>query len=286
MKTKSQLALQRRIKDGLLIGLGIASAAFGLESFLLPNNFIDGGVTGISLLISEVANVPLPVLIVVINIPFIVLGFRQISSTFAIKSFVAIFILAIVLSIFSFPIVTTDKLLISVFGGFFLGMGIGLSIRGGCVIDGTEILALAISKRTGRTIGDLILMINILIFGVAAFLLGLEVALYSILTYFSASKTLDFIINGIEEYIGVTIISEHHQEIKKCIIEQMGRGVTIYNGKKGFDNKEIDILYTIVTRLETNKLKNEIENIDADAFVIENPVNDTKGGMIKKKQFH
>ena len=286
MKTKSKLALQRRIKDGLLIGLGIASAAFGLESFLLPNNFIDGGVTGISLLISEVAKVPLPVLIVVINIPFIVLGFRQISSTFAIKSFVAIFALAIVLSIFSFPIVTTDKLLISVFGGFFLGMGIGLSIRGGCVIDGTEILALAISKRTGRTIGDLILMINIVIFGVAAFLLGLEVALYSILTYFSASKTLDFIINGIEEYIGVTIISEHHQEIKKCIIEQMGRGVTIYNGKKGFDNKEIDILYTIVTRLETNKLKNEIENIDADAFVIENPVNDTKGGMIKKKHFH
>ena len=286
MKTKSKLALQRRIKDGLLIGLGIASAAFGLESFLLPNNFIDGGVTGISLLISEVAKVPLPVLIVVINIPFIVLGFRQISSTFAIKSFVAIFALAIVLSIFSFPIVTTDKLLISVFGGFFLGMGIGLSIRGGCVIDGTEILALAISKRTGRTIGDLILMINIVIFGVAAFLLGLEVALYSILTYFSASKTLDFIINGIEEYIGVTIISEHHQEIKKCIIEQMGRGVTIYNGKKGYDNKEIDILYTIVTRLETNKLKNEIENIDADAFVIENPVNDTKGGMIKKKHFH
>ncbi len=286
MKTKSQLTLERRIKDSLLIGLGIASAAFGLESFLLPNNFIDGGVTGISLLICEVAYVPLPLLIVVINIPFIILGFRQISRTFAIKSFIAIATLAVVLSIFSFPIVTHDKLLISVFGGFFLGMGIGLNIRGGCVIDGTEILALAMSKRTGRTIGDLILLINILIFGVAAFLLGLEIALYSILTYFSASKTLDFIINGIEEYIGVTIISEHHQEIKQCIIEQIGRGVTIYKGKKGFDNKEIDILYTIVTRLETNKLKNEIENIDADAFVIENAVNDTKGGMIKKKYYH
>jgi uncharacterized membrane-anchored protein YitT (DUF2179 family) len=195
----------------------------------------------------------------------------------------AIILLSFIIHIVEFNAVTQDKLLISIFGGFFLGMGIGLSIRGGCVIDGTEILALGLSKISGRTIGDIILIINVIIFGIAAFLISVEVALYSILTYFSASKTLDFILHGIEEYVGVTIISEQHEEIKKCIIEKMGRGITIYKGKKGLENKEIDIVYTIVSRLETNKLKSEIEIIDPNAFVIEDPVNDTKGGMIKKK---
>lgn len=286
MKKNAKSEFLRVFKDIVLVLFGIASAAFGLEGFLLPNNFIDGGVTGISLLISELTKLPLAALIIIINVPFILLGFKQVSAKFAVKSLVAISVLAATLVIFTFPTVTNDKLLISVFGGFFIGMGIGLSIRGGCVIDGTEILAMAISKRSGRSISDLILMINVIIFGIAACLLGTEVALYSILTYFSASKTLDFVLHGLEEYIGVTIISDQHIEIKKCIIEQMGHGVTVYKGKKGFDDTEIDILYTIVSRLETNKLKAEIENIDAEAFVIEDPVNDTRGGMIKKKHLH
>ncbi|TAH24726.1 MAG: YitT family protein [Cytophagales bacterium] len=286
MKKIIKFDIVRNAKDLILIGVGIVSASFGLKGFLLPNNFIDGGVTGISLLISEVTSLPLSILILIVNIPFIIMGFKQVSAKFAIKSLLAITGLGIALAVLNYPTITNDKLLISVFGGFFLGMGIGLCIRGGCVIDGTEILAMAVSKKTGRTIGDIILIFNIVIFSVAIFLLSVEVALYAILTYFSASKTLDYILHGIEEYIGVTIISDHHQKIKKQIIEEMGRGVTIYKGKKGLNETEIDILYTIVSRLETNKLKEEINNIDPNAFVIEDPVNDTRGGMIKKKTYH
>ena len=274
----------RTIKDIILITSGIASAVLGLKGFLLPNKFIDGGVTGISLLLTEYLNIPLSLLIFICNVPFIILGFSQISKIFALKTFIGITGLALCVELINFPILTNDKLLISVFGGFFLGAGIGLSIRGGSVIDGTEILALTLSKKTSRTIGDIILIINIVIFSVAAFLLGVEAALYSILTYLSASKTADFIIHGIEEYTGVTIISEKSVDIKNAIINKLGRGVTIYKGKTGMDNRDIDILYTVVTRLETNKLKNEIDKIDSKAFVIEDAVNDTKGGMIKKKR--
>ena len=274
----------RTIKDIILITSGIASAVLGLKGFLLPNKFIDGGVTGISLLLTEYLNIPLSLLIFICNVPFIILGFSQISKIFALKTFIGITGLALCVELINFPILTNDKLLISVFGVFFLGAGIGLSIRGGSVIDGTEILALTLSKKTSRTIGDIILIINIVIFSVAAFLLGVEAALYSILTYLSASKTADFIIHGIEEYTGVTIISEKSVDIKNAIINKLGRGVTIYKGKTGMDNRDIDILYTVVTRLETNKLKNEIDKIDSKAFVIEDAVNDTKGGMIKKKR--
>jgi uncharacterized membrane-anchored protein YitT (DUF2179 family) len=276
----------RTFKDIILITSGILSAVLGLKGFLLPNKFIDGGVTGISLLLSEFTNVPLSLLIFICNLPFIYLGFSQISKIFALKTFMGITGLAICLALIQFPILTKDKLLISVFGGFFLGAGIGLSIRGGSVIDGTEILALTLSRKTSRTIGDIILIINIVIFGFAALLLGIESALYSILTYLAASKTADFIIHGIEEYTGITIISDKSEEIRLAIINQLGRGVTIYKGKTGMDRRDIDILYTVVTRLETNKLKNEIDKIDANAFVIEDAVNDTKGGMIKKKPLH
>lgn len=273
-------------KDIVLIMLGITSASFGLKGFLLPSGFIDGGVTGISLLLTEVTKLPLSVLILLINIPFIILGIKQVSLKFAIKSIIAISGLSIAVALVEFPVITHDKLLISVFGGFFLGMGIGLCIRGGCVIDGTEVLAMAASKKTGRTIGDIILIINVFIFSIAAVLLGPEIAMYAILTYFSASKTLDYILHGIEEYIGITIISDEHLRIKKSIIENMGRGVTIYKGKTGLGDIDIDILYTIISRLEINKLKEEINQIDPKAFVIENAVNDTRGGMIKKKLFN
>ena len=277
---------KRAFKDVILISSGILSAVLGLKGFLLPNRFIDGGVTGISLLLSEFTSIPLSLIIFICNLPFIYLGFSQISKTFALKSFLGITGLAVCLALIQFPILTNDKLLISVFGGFFLGAGIGLSIRGGSVIDGTEILALTLSKKTSRTLGDIILIINIVIFGFAAWLLSIESALYSILTYLAASKTADFIIHGIEEYTGITIISEKNAEIKKAIIDNLGRGVTIYKGKTGMDNRDIDILYTVVTRLETNKLKNEIDKIDEKAFVIEDAVNDTKGGMIKKRPLH
>ncbi|MBQ4819089.1 YitT family protein [Aquimarina sp. MMG016] len=274
-------------KDILFMTLGVFSAAFGLESFLLPNMFIDGGATGISLLISEITSIPLYILIVAINIPFIIMGLRVIGKRFAIRATIAISGLALTLFIFNFPEVTQDKLLVSVFGGFFLGAGIGLSIRGGGVLDGTEVLAIFMSKKLGSTVGDAITIINVIIFSAAAYLLSIETALYSMLTYLSASKTLDFVIEGIEEYTGVTIISEHNTEVRNMITHKMRRGVTIYQGKQGYGTNgnmnEVDIVYTVITRLEISKLNTEIEKIDPNAFVIMHSINDTRGGMIKKR---
>lgn len=277
----------RHVKDFILIVLGIFSAAFGFKGFLLTNHFIDGGATGISLLVSALTSMPLYLLLLIINIPFILLGYKIIGKAFAIKTALAISGLALVVATVSFPDVTKDNLLVAVFGGFFLGAGIGLSVRGGAVIDGTEVLAIFLSRKFGTTIGDIIIAINILIFSAAAYFLSVEIALYSMITYLAASKTLDFIIEGIEEYTGVTIISAYSDEIRRMIIQTMGRGVTVYNGKRGFgkqgESKDIEIVYSVVTRLELNKLNNEIQKIDSNAFVIMSSVKDTKGGMIKKR---
>lgn len=275
------------IKDGVLLTAGVFSAAFGLKGFLLTNHFIDGGATGISLLISALSPIPLYWLILLINLPFVVLGYKILGKTFALKTALSIAALSIILATVSFPNVTDDNLLVAVFGGFFLGAGIGLAVRGGGVIDGTEVLAIFLSRKFGTTLGDIIIGINVLIFSTAAYFLSIEIALYSMITYLAASKTLDFIVEGIDEYIGVTIITPHSEEIKKMIIEKMGRGFTIYNGKRGFGKKgastESDIVYTVITRLELNKLKTEIELIDHHAFVVMSSVKETRGGMIKKR---
>ncbi|WP_235884323.1 YitT family protein [Pedobacter hiemivivus] len=270
-----------------LITCGIVSACFGLKSFLLPSGFIDGGVTGISLLISNVTGLKLSYLIVIINIPFVILGYRQIGKVFAIKTSVAIIILAILLVIAPFKPITHDPLLIAFFGGLFLGGGIGLAMRGGCVIDGTEVLALYISKKSTLTVGNIILILNIVIFSFAAILLSIDTALYAILTYLSASNTVDYIVNGIEQYTGVTVISEKNVQIKKFIINQMKRGVTIYKGEGGYgEKKDIDILYTVVTKLEMGKLQTAIRQIDPDAFVIQQQIADIKGGVVKRPALH
>ncbi|MEP7254312.1 MAG: YitT family protein [Ferruginibacter sp.] len=282
-----KITVLRSLRDVLLIMMGITSAAFGLESFLLPINFIDGGATGISLLISEITGTPLYLLLILINIPFVFLGYKIIGRQFAIKTALAITGLALCVANFHFRVVTHDKLLVAVFGGFFLGAGIGLSVRGGAVIDGTEVLAIYLSKKFGTTIGDIIVFINLIIFSTAAYFLSIEAALYSMITYLSASKTLDFIIEGIEEYTSVTIISSHSEEIREMIINKMGRGVTLYNGKSGFgksgETRNVDIVFTVITRLELNKLKTELVKIDPNAFIVMSSVKDTKGGMIKKR---
>jgi len=275
------------IKDTFFISTGILSAAFGLESFLLPNRFIDGGVTGISLLITETTILPLYSLIIFVNLPFLLLGFKVIGKNFAIKTTIAILGLALTLAFIEFPEITKDKLLVSVFGGFFLGAGIGLSIRGGGVLDGTEVLALYLSKRLGTKIGDVMIAINLIIFLAAAYMLSIESALYSMLTYLAASKTLDFVVDGIEEYTGVTIISEASERIRMMITEKLGRGLTIYNARGGYGKNGIhndyEVIYTVITRLEISKLNNEITKIDPNAFVIMNSINDTRGGMVKKR---
>jgi uncharacterized membrane-anchored protein YitT (DUF2179 family) len=244
------------------------------------------------MLLTHITILPLSIFLLFINLPFIALGYNQIGKAFAIKSALAIAGLSICLTIINFPEVTSDKLLTAVFGGFFIGAGIGLAMRGGAVLDGTEVLAVIISKASPMfKVSDVILLLNILIFSAAALILSMELALYSILTYFAASKTIDFLVQGIEEYIGVTIISSHSDEIRLAIIERLGRGVTIYNGKRGYGKKgdrnaDTDIVFTVITRLEVGKLQTEINRIDADAFVIQHSINDTKGGMIKKRPLH
>ncbi len=282
-----KIIVKRQFKDAVLITMGIFSASFGFKGFLLTNNFIDGGATGISLLISALTDIPLALLIVCINIPFVILGYIVLGKGFAIKTALAISGLALCVATVHFPNVTNDNLLVAIFGGFFLGAGIGLAVRGGAVIDGTEVLAIYLSKKLGTTIGDIIILINVIIFSTAAYFLSIEIALYSMITYLAASKTLDFIVEGIDEYIGVTIISSHSDEIREMIIHVMGRGVTVYSGKRGYGKKgetrEVDIIYTVITRLELNKLNTEIQKIEPSAFVVMNSVKDTKGGMISKR---
>lgn len=287
----NSIIIRRHIKDAIFILLGVAMASIGLKGYILPNNFLDGGAMGVSLLLEMLTKIELSYLIILVNLPFIIIGAKQISIEFAIKSICAILALAILVHYVTLPDITHDKLLISIFGGFFLGAGIGLTIRGGAVIDGTEVLAITVSRKSSLTVGDFIAVFNILLFCSAIFLVGIETAMYSMLTYLSASKTVDFIINGIEEYLGVIIVSERAEEIKYHISRNLGRGVTAFKSDKGFGTRgefgeEGKVLFCVVTRLEVSKLLLEIEKIDATAFVVQHAIKDTKGGMIKKRPLH
>ncbi len=284
-----KITIRNAIRDSFLITLGIFSAGFGLKGFLIPNNFIDGGAMGISLLINQKTNIPLSLLIILINLPFLLMGWQNIGKAFSIKSILAISLLAVVVAFVPYPTITNDKLLIAIFGGFFLGSGIGLSIRGGAVIDGIEIMAIYFNrKRKSLSVGDFILIFNLVIFLTASYLLSIEVALYSILIYLSASKTIDFILEGVEEFTGVTIVSPHNGEIAEMIKHTMGRGLTIYSGKQGYGKSgdslhSTEIIFTVISRLEVNKLTTEVEKIDPNAFIVTQSLKDTRGGMVKKK---
>lgn len=291
---KLQLPFNIEVKpfrDGVKILIGIACAFIGLEGFILPNHLIDGGVTGISLLVSTTTGLPLGILIFLINLPFIYLGYRTLGQWFAIKTLLAISGLALALVLIDIPPITNDKLLTPVFGGAFLGAGIGFAIRGGAVIDGTEVLAVQLSKKLSAGIGDLVLLINIIIFTAAALLLNLEAALYSVLTYLSASKVVDFITVGIEEYISINILSSNSELIRKELTEGLGHGVTVMKAKRGRnhrtpDEQKQDVLVCIVTRLELTRIKNLIRKCDPSAFVFTYSVNETMGGIIKPRPLH
>ncbi len=265
---------------------GVLVADIGLTSFLLPNRFIDGGVTGVSMLLTELLHWPLPATLVVVNAPFVLVGYWYVGRSFAIKSCLAILGLAICLAVIPFPPATTDRLLGAVFGGFFIGAGVGLAIRGGGVLDGTEILAVVLSRRTFATVGEVILALNVVIFSVAAFFLGVEAALFSVLTYFSAFKTIDYLLHGIESYHSVMIFSPQFEGIRQAIINQLGRGVTEFRAKGGFTESERDVLFCVVTRLEVNKLEAIIRAHDENAFVVISPVHDIQGGVVKRRAFH
>jgi len=274
-----------------LICLGIFSAAMGLKGFLLSSRFIDGGVTGISMLVADITAWPLAILIFLINVPFVVLGYRQIGKRFAVKSALAIGALSVVLYAVEFPDVTHDKLLTAVFGGFFIGGGIGLAIRGGAVLDGTEIAALLISKNSYLLkVGDVILILNVFIFLAAAFFLGVESALYSILTYIAASRTIQFLIHGVEEYTAITIVSTKHEEIKEAIVGSLNRGVTVLRGHGGMGSTGStdvrEVLYCVVTRLEIGIIKSAVTDIDPAAFITTHSLSDVEGGLIKRPFIH
>jgi uncharacterized membrane-anchored protein YitT (DUF2179 family) len=244
------------------------------------------------MLLDYIFNWPIAITIPAINLPFIVLAYFQLGLKFAIKTVIAIAGLSLCLAFMPYPDVTPDKLLTAVFGGFFIGLGIGLAIRGEAVLDGTEIAALLVSKNVSfLRVSDVILILNVVIFFTALFFLGRDPAMYSILTYFAASKTIDFLLYGLDEYTGVTIISEQNEKIMTLIRDELKRGVTVYKGKGGYGKRGenlngTDILFTVVTRLEVGKLKDLIHSVDEEAFIIQHSINDIQGGMIKPRGLH
>ena len=280
------------LKDTVYTIVGILFSGFALKSFLVPNRFFDGGVTGISLLIHELYDLNIAYVIILANIPFIIMGAFQINKTFPFKTFAAVIGLGLCLLYLPYPQITSDKLLVSIFGGVFMGIGVGLAIRGGCALDGIEVLALYTGKRISFTISEIILGINIVIFLIAAIQLGLPTALYSILTYYSASRTINFVIEGLEEYTGVTIISGENELIKEQLVMTMGKGITIYKGERGFlkdsfdVSQPVDIIFTVVTRLEVRRLRNLVHDIDPKAFVFTSIIKEAAGGVLKKRARH
>jgi uncharacterized membrane-anchored protein YitT (DUF2179 family) len=278
---------RRELINVLLIAAGILSATFGLKGFLLSSSFIDGGVTGVSMLLAKVTPLPLAVWLPLVNAPFVIIGYRQMGRAFAIRSALAIAGLSAALATLHMPDVTPDLLLTAVFGGFFIGAGIGFAVRGGAVLDGTEIAALLISKRSALLkVGDVILGFNIILFVVAITVLGIEPALYSILTYIAAARTLDFVIYGLEEYTAITIMSGKSALIRERIVGELQRGVTVYKGYGGLTGTEQEILYCVVTRLEIGKVKTIVRAIDAHAFVVSHALADAEGGVVKHAAMH
>ena len=275
--------MRRESLNALLIALGILAAGFGLKGFLLSSNFIDGGVTGVSMLLSKVTAAPLSIWLPLVNVPFVIVGYRQLGRAFALRSALGIAGLSIVLATVRFPDVTHDLLLTALFGGLFIGAGIGLAVRGGAVLDGTEIAALLISKRSDLLkVGDVILAFNIVLFLAAMSILGVEPALYSILTYIAAARTLDFVIYGLEEHTAITIMSSRSAIIRERIVSELQRGVTVYKGYGGLTGVEQEILYCVVTRLEIGKVKSIVREIDPHAFVVSHPLSGAEGGVVKR----
>jgi uncharacterized membrane-anchored protein YitT (DUF2179 family) len=286
------LNLPHWLTDLFCVVMGILFCGFALRGFLVPNGFFDGGVTGISLELHEFYHLNIAWVIVACNIPLVIMGAFQVGRQFAIRTFAAIIGLGLCLAFMPYPEITSDKLLVSIFGGVFMGIGVGLSIRGGCALDGIEVLALYTGKRVSFTISEIILGINVIIFLIAAIFKGLPTALYSILTYYAASRTLNFVIEGVEEYTGVTIISGESEIIKQRLVMELNRGITVYKGERGylknsFDiHHPVDIVFTVVTRLEVRRLRNLVHGIDPKAFVFTSTIKEAAGGVLKKRARH
>lgn len=271
------------VGEFLFLTLGVLLAGMGIEGFLVPAGFIDGGITGTSMLLARLTEFSLPFFLTLINLPFLLLGYFQVGRRFALRSTIGVFALACALVVLPFPHLTSDRVLAAVFGGMFLGAGIGLSIRGGGVLDGTEILALLISRKIGSTVGDIVLVFNVLIFSCAAYSIGFEPALYSVLTYASAAKAMDYILHGVEEYYSLLIVSDNSDKLRDAIISELGRSITRLSGKFGRSEEPREILLSILTRLEIAAVRSLVLSIDPRAFIVIQPVRDVTGGVVKAR---
>lgn len=267
------------------IFVGIVLTSLGLKAFLLPNGFLDGGVTGIALLVKTQVDINMSYLLVLFSIPFLILGYFTVSKRIVIKSIISILGLALFIHFENFQTITNDKLLISIFGGLLVGSGIGIAIRNGSVLDGSEILGIYVNDKFGISIGKVVLFFNVILFAITAFVVSVEVALYSILTYIIAAKVTDTVIEGFEDFIGITIVSRKNNIIKKAILEELGVGLTIYKGASGFGNKgkieDFEIIHSIINRIDIKKMYRIVQAIDEDAFIIEFDVNSIKGGVLR-----
>lgn len=267
------------------IALGIVLASIGLKAFLLPNGFLDGGVTGIALLLNAIVDINISILLIVFSIPFLILGLYTVSKRIVIKSIISIIGLALFIQFENFDIITNDKLLISIFGGIFLGAGIGIAIRNGSVLDGSEILGIYLNDKFGISIGQIILIFNVILFSITALVLSVEIALYSILTYIVTAKVTDLIIEGFEDFIGVTIVSKKYEKIETAITKELGTGMTLYKGTRGIGSsgktEDFDIIHIIINRIDIKKMYRILNRIDEKAFIIEFDVNTVKGGVLR-----
>ncbi len=269
---------------------GVLLSAYALKGFLVPNLFLGGGITGISILLNQFFHFNFSIILILANLPLIFLGGYLVNKRFAYKTLACIIGLALCMEFINFPKATSDPSLISAFGGVFLGLGIGMAMKGGCALDGIEIIALYTIRKSGFTISEIIFAINVVIFLVAALNFGMDIALNSILTYYTASQAINFVVEGMEEYTGVTIISGQSDAIKRTLVMDLGRGITVYKGERGFmkdsfeTSQECDIVFTVITRLEVRRLKNLVYRIDPKAFVFTNSIKEAAGGILKRSR--
>ena len=273
----------------LLIFIGVGLAVLAMKGFMIPNKFMDGGITGISILLHEIFHIPISILIIVLNVAFIYLGYKWIGKTFAVQTTIAVILLSIGLLTVTINPFTKDRLLIAIFGGILIGSGIGLVIRGGGVIDGAEVLAVFTRRRTGFSNSEIIMLFNTIIFSVAAAVFGIEVAMYCIITYFTATRATNYVVDGIEEYTAMNIVSREQEEIKSFLVNELGKGITVYKGERGylpgsFDVKtDTEIIVTIITRLEIKQIQDSLLKIDPKAFIYVQTIKEAAGGILKAK---
>ncbi|WP_110112211.1 YitT family protein [Bacillus sp. CGMCC 1.16541] len=281
------LSTRQIIKRACFIFIGAIFMAVGLEVFLVPNQVIDGGIVGISIILAHLTDVKLGIYIFVFNLPFFFIGYKQIGKTFAISTLFAVSVLSMATLLFhSIPAFTTDTLLAAVFGGMVLGVGVGLVIRYGGSLDGTEILAILFNKRTPFSVGETIMFFNLFILGSAGFVFGWDRAMYSLMAYFIAFKTIDVVIQGLDESKSAWIISEEYEKIGEAILARLGRGVTYLNGEGGYTGDDKKVIFCVITRLEEAKLKAIVEEMDPAAFLAVASISEVKGGRFKKRDIH